>query len=218
MSLPSLIAGAHAPGRASSCIARIVEWPAQQAVLPESRGSGVPRLFVVDNGSEPPVSADCCQDWMWRSGGQREMRLRVQQLCLRALEHGHGRPELDELGMLRVGLRAVHLPAKERSLAAVLLRHFGRPVLRDELIRAAWPQGISRPNVLASRISSLRSRLLWIGLEIPGSSATGYCLRTTATVPATDTGGFEEELALTGWYGGGSGPRGSGLPAPRAAV
>ena len=107
MSLPSLIAGAHAPGRASSCIARIVEWPGTAGCAARAKGSGVPRLFVVDQ-------------WE-RAAGQRRL-------------------------------------------------------------------GISRPNVLASRISSLRSRLLWLGLEIPGSSATGYCLRTTATVPATDTG------------------------------
>jgi hypothetical protein len=171
-----------------------VVWPDDGAALPQLRESGVPRLVMVEDGAEPPVSADCCQDWMWRSGGEREMRLRLQQLSLRALEHGHGQPELDALGMFRVGLRSVHLPAKERALAAILLQHFGHPVARDVLVEAAWPEGITRPNVLASRISALRARLLWLGLEIRGSSATGYCLRSSGVAPDVDGGGFEDEL------------------------
>lgn len=185
-------------GRATR--ARIVVWPGDERALPELRESGVPRLVVVEDGVEPPVSADCCQDWMWRSGGEREMRLRLQQLSLRALEHGHGQPDLDDLGMFRVGLRSVHLPAKERALAAMLLEHFGCPVGRDDLIRAAWPEGITRPNVLASRISALRARLHWLGLEIRGSSAAGYCLRST-TEAADGGGGFEDELPQAEWAG-----------------
>ena len=200
MSSPTLPSAGYGPDRASSTRPRVVEWPARRDALAELEESAVPRLVVVDDGSEPPVSADCCQDWMWRSGGEREMRLRLQQLSLRAVEHGHGSPELDALGMLRVGLRSVHLPAKEHALAAVLLEHLGRPVLRDDLIGAAWPEGISRPNVLASRISALRSRLAWLGLEIRGSSATGYCLQT-ATPTVDSAGGFEDELSSAGWNG-----------------
>ncbi|MDP9388321.1 MAG: winged helix-turn-helix domain-containing protein [Actinomycetota bacterium] len=195
MSRPSPHPGVERGDDAGNGGTRVVSWPADRAELAALQGSSVPRLVVVDDGSDPPVSADCRQDWMWRSGGEREMRLRLQQLSLRALEHRHAKPELDELGMLRVGLRSVHLPAKEQALAALLLREFGRPVLRDELIRAAWPEGITRPNVLATRMAALRSRLVWLGLEVQGSSATGYCLRPTATVENGDAGGFEDELA-----------------------
>lgn len=176
-------------------MARIVEWPAQRDVLRQLEEAGVPRLVLVADGGEPPVTGDCCQDWMWRSGDEREMRLRLHQLSLRVLDHGHARPEVDALGMLRLGSRSVHLPAKERALAAVLLESFGRPVLREELVRAAWPEGIARSNVLANRIASLRTRLSWLGLEINGSSATGYCLRTTARAPDSQANGFEDELA-----------------------
>ena len=191
---PGPAAPPGSPRPAGGGRARVVEWPAQRAALETLESAGVPRLVVVDDGSEPPVSADCCQDWMWKSGGPREMRVRLHQLALRVLGHGHGQPELDALGMLRVGLRSVHLPGKEQALAAALLARFGHPVLREDLIRAAWPGGINRPNVLASRISSLRSRVAWLGLEIHGSSATGYCLRTTAPAPAGAGGGFEDEL------------------------
>jgi DNA-binding winged helix-turn-helix (wHTH) protein len=187
--------GAGGPARAPAAAARIVEWPAQRDALLHLKQAGVPRLVVVPDGGEPPVTGDCCQDWMWRSGGEQEMRARLQQLSLRILQHGHGRPELDALGMLRVGLRSAHLPAKERALVTVLLASFGRPVLRDELVGAAWPEGIARPNVLASRISSLRTRLSWLGLEIAGSSSTGYCLRASATARDDDADGFEDELA-----------------------
>jgi DNA-binding winged helix-turn-helix (wHTH) protein len=123
------------------------------------------------------------------------MRQRLHQLSLRALEHGHARPELDDLGMLHVGLRSVHLPPKERALVGALLGSFGNPVLRDELVRAAWPQGITTRTTLPARISRLRSRLRWLGLEIDGSSATGYRLQPSTLVLDLTTDGFEDELS-----------------------
>ena len=170
--------------------------------------SQIHRLVVVDDGADPPESNDCCQDWMWRSGDEREMRLRLHQLSLRGLEHGHRKPEIDAWGMLRVGLRSIYLPAKQHALAAVLVRGFGRPVERDDLIRAAWPKGIDRPNMLASRISSMRPRLRWLGLEIRTSrAAASYWMCTAPTAATSDPaptptdcgGGFEEELTSAGW-------------------
>jgi DNA-binding winged helix-turn-helix (wHTH) protein len=184
-----------APERSSTSSVRILRWPVQRAAVSQLDRSGIPRLVMVDEGTDPPISSDCCQDWMWRSGGEREMRQRLHQLSLRALEHGHASPELDDLGMLHVGLRSVHLPPKERALVGALLRRFGRPVLREELLRAAWPTGITTRTTLPASISRLRSRVRWLGLEISGSSATGYRLRTSTLVLDGSTDGFEDELS-----------------------
>lgn len=68
------------------------------------------------------------------------------------------------------------------------------------------------PNVLASRMAALRSRLSPLALEIRGSSTTGYWL-VTAAAPVDGPGAFEDELSSVGWSGG------RGAPArPRAAI
>jgi hypothetical protein len=186
--------GEDASEPASSSNVRILLWPMQQAALSELHKSGIPRLVMVEEGDDPPLSSDCCQDWMWRSGGEGEMRQRLHQLSLRALEHGHAQPELDDLGMLHVGLRSVHLPPKERALVRALLPSFGRPVLREELVRAAWPQGVTTRTTLPARIARLRARLRWLGLEITGSGATGYRLQPCTLDLDRATDGFEDEL------------------------
>lgn len=175
---------------------RVFVWPRQRDEMVGVRAAGTPCLVVVDDGCEPPTSGDCCQDWMWRSGGERELRLRLHHLSLRALRHGHDAVTLDDLGTLRLGLRTVHLPPKERDLVRVLLERFGRPVTREELAAAVWPAGVAGLNVVASRISVARGRLRWLGLEIIGSGDGGYYLRTSPNGDDVDVGHGEEDTVL----------------------
>jgi DNA-binding response OmpR family regulator len=170
---------------------QIVEWPRERERLELLESRNTPRLVLVEEGTDPPTGADCRQDWMWASGDQRELRMRVHQLTLRSLGHGESRPQLDALGLLHVGMRSIPLPAKERALAAVLIEHFNDVVPAEDLVRAAWPAGVKRPNVLASRISMLRSRLDWVGLEILGRSSKGYVLRPQSVVLEEHLTGFE---------------------------
>lgn len=188
------------PGLATAAV-RIVEWPLHDDALDELAESGVPRLLLVEDGAEPPVGGDCCQDWMWRSGGEHELRLRLRQLSLRVMGHGHGTPHLDALGMLRVGLRSVHVPGKEQLILRVLLDNFNRSVSREAIVREAWPEGTRRHNTVANRMSSLRSRITWLGLEIIGTAGTGYRLRPSCTGLAPDApGGFEDDLDVSCWF------------------
>ena len=178
---------------------RIVEWPAESEELEALATAGTPRLVLVEEGSEPPLCADCCQDWMWRTDDEGQKRLRLHHLAMRALAHGCGVPRLDPLGLLHVGLRSVHLPHKDQMLVAVLLREFNGVVSPEQLIEAAWPNGITRHNVLLQRISVLRTRLSWVGLEILGSTKRGYSLRARqGAMRSGRTGGFEAELDSTG--------------------
>jgi hypothetical protein len=60
---------ARPPGRRGlSKSVRIIESPKDGDSLKELAGARTPRLVVVDRGSEPPMTADCYQDWMWRTG------------------------------------------------------------------------------------------------------------------------------------------------------
>lgn len=174
---------------------RVVEWPSGSETIEALARAGTPRLVLVDVGSDPPEGSDCHQDWMWRTGSEGEMRVRLRQLTLRALAHGHDRPYIDSIGLLHVGLRSVPLAAKERALANVLLENFNETVSKDELVLAAWPGGIRHGNVLSTRMSALRSRIAWVGLEIVGSSRRGYTMVSAhgSATPA-ETIGFEDEL------------------------
>lgn len=177
-------------------LVHVLEWPADSGAVADLTETGAPRLFIVEPGAEPPVGADCCQDWMWKDGGEHELRLRLRQLALRALDHGRRRPHLDRLGLLHVGLRSVPLPPKEQALIGVLLEHFNEAVHRDDLVRAAWPDGIARVNTLGQRISKLRARLSWVGLEIVLLAGNRYALRAQREGVAPGTpdraGGFED--------------------------
>jgi hypothetical protein len=189
--------GIAGPGGApvSAGNVRIISWPTDVDALAELVQARTPRLVIVEEGSEPPLGSDCCQDWMWRTGDEREMRLRLRQVELRALAHDHDRPYIDSIGVLHVGLRSIPLSPKERALAAVLLERFNQSVSRDDLVRAAWPNGLSSDNVFAARLRALRSRIAWIGLEVRGSRRRGYSMRAAPLILGrSDLTGFEDEM------------------------
>lgn len=168
----------------------ILLWPAESSALEQLAEHGTPRLVVVEDGCEPPVAAECCQDWMWRSGTTQELRLRLRQLALRALAHAAARPFVDGVGMLHVGLRSVHLTGKEQRMVEVLIDRFGERVSADDLMSAGWPERRVRPTLLAPRISVLRRRIAGVGLELPGSMREGYALQ-----PIRAAGGAEGSVA-----------------------
>lgn len=64
---------------------RIVEWPAETEELEALATAGTPRLVLVEEGSEPPLCAECCQDWMWRTDDEGQKRLCLHHLAMRAL-------------------------------------------------------------------------------------------------------------------------------------
>jgi DNA-binding SARP family transcriptional activator len=59
------------------------------------------------------------------------------------------------------GSELVLLPPKPRALLAVLLVHAGRPVSRDQLMAALWPEGAppSAPRVIRTYVWALRRSL-----------------------------------------------------------
>lgn len=89
---------------------------------------------------------------------------------------------VDALGQLHVGLRSVPLPPKEQALAALLLCDFGRPVQREALVRAAWPDGTTRVDMLASRLSTMGPGLPRTGH--PGSTMTATACGPPRPLPA----------------------------------
>jgi DNA-binding SARP family transcriptional activator len=78
----------------------------------------------------------------------------------------------------------VRLPPKPRALLTVLLVHAGRPVSRDRLMAAVWPEGAppSAPRVIRTYVSALRQSLRVPRQDgLPRFAALGdaYCLEVT---------------------------------------
>lgn len=180
---------------------QILVWPADSALLEQLADHRTPLLVLVEDGCEPPIAAECCQDWMWQSGSPHELRLRLRQLSLRALVHERTRPHIDASGMLHVGLRSVHLTTKEQRIAAVLLDRFNERVAAADLLAAGWPDRRPPTRMLAPRISVLRRRIAAVALELDGSLREGYVLRPSASSAAADPDvpWFDAELDAAKW-------------------
>jgi DNA-binding SARP family transcriptional activator len=79
------------------------------------------------------------------------------------------------------GGEPVRLPSKPRALLVVLLLHAGRPVSRDRLMAAVWPEGAppSAPRVIRTYVSALRQSLRLPrddGLPRLSTLGDAYCL------------------------------------------
>ena len=172
----------------------VLRWPEERVRLEELTEAKAPRLVIVADGHEPPLTPDCCCEWMWQSGGEREFRIRWRQLALRGLEHQQLTPSVDELGMLHFGLRAVALPPQERAVFQLLLDAAGSAVSRQELVAKAWPHTGASATAFATLMSRLRARISGLGLTSQ-ASGTLYRLGPVQTVdaePRADT--FDDEL------------------------
>lgn len=172
----------------------VVQWPADSATWTSLVESGAAVLAVVADGAPPPVTSDCCHDWMWAAGGEVELRFRLRQVAMRAGRHGRVPPRLDEHGLLSFAMRSVALPGRERQLASVFVSRFGEVVPRGEVIEAVWPEGLARPAQLAMQLSRLRRRIRSVGLEIVTVPGAAYVMRAAATVPAAADGSFDHEV------------------------
>lgn len=95
------------------------------------------------------------------------------------------------------------LRLRMHRLALRALEH-GRRRPRDDLIRAAWPTGITRENTLAQRLSKIRARLSWLDSRSSSCPATLRALQVPAKVgirrgsPVALLGGIRQPPTLIG--------------------
>ncbi len=154
----------------------LLRWPHDDVRLAESRDAGRPRLVVVDDDAEPPMTADCLEDWVFAGATPREVELRTRSLIARAEQHG-ARPLLDDDGLLHHRDAWVSLSPVEQSLASALLDRFGAVVARDTMADRAWPAGVPTRNALDVHVLRLRRRIAPLGLEIRTVRSRGYLMQ-----------------------------------------
>jgi hypothetical protein len=171
-----------------------LRWPAEASSVDAASSNGTPVLLVVATGTAPPLTTDCCRDWIWEDATDHEKRLRLRQLALRSVAHGRALPRIDDLGILHFGLRSIPLPPKERLLLEPLLERFGKRVPAADVVRAAWGDLAVHPQVVRSRVAALRRRIRGAGLLIDSRGAH-FAVRAAAENGFDPTGpGFDEEM------------------------
>jgi DNA-binding response OmpR family regulator len=158
----------------------LVRWPADESSRTRLQAAGVPRLLLVENGSQPPAIADELEDWIRVPADEVDLHARVEALDRRTRARSATVPDLDEDGVLRVGPAWVPLPPVEARLTAALLDRFGAVVSRDALARAGWPDGAPGRNALDVHVLRLRRRLAPLELAIRTVRARGYLLEATS--------------------------------------
>jgi len=156
----------------------LVRWPAERERLEQLRREGRPRLVLVDQGTAPPVVADCLEDWARTPVDDLDVRTRVSVLEQRAEEHGHEAPSLDGDGVLHHAGSWVALPPVEARLMAALLERTGAVVSREALAKAGWPDGSPGRNALDVHVLRLRRRVDPLALVIRTVRSRGYLLES----------------------------------------
>lgn len=154
----------------------LVRWPNEaerrERLIAESR----PRLLVIEGQAEPPVPADCLEDWIRVPASQTDLSVRLRGLSGRVGRHTPPAPSLDHDGVLRHGPHWTALPPVEARLAAALVERFGGVVSRDQLARAGWPHGAPGRNALDVHVLRLRRRIEPLALVIRTVRSRGYAL------------------------------------------
>jgi hypothetical protein len=154
----------------------VLTWPNQAPERERLERDGIPRLWLVERGIDPPTGDSCIEDWLRLPAEDADARARLVSLAGRAAHHP-SRPTLDAHGQLTRNGVVVILSPVEHHIAKSLIENFGNAVAEDDLIAAAWHEGGSE-DTLRVHVSRLRRRLAPIGLTITSIRAYGYVMRT----------------------------------------
>ncbi len=152
-------------------------WPDQADRRGHLERVGIPRLWLVDPGIDPPIGESCLEDWLRLPADDADVRARLTSLASRAAHHP-SRPRVDTHGRLVHREGVVHLSPVEHQLAALLIERFDSSVSNEELIRAARLEGSECS--LRVHVSRLRHRLAPLGLAITSIYGYGYVMRLVA--------------------------------------
>ena len=152
----------------------LVRWPLERPRRDQLAADGCPRLLLVEDGAQPPISDDPLEDWVRVPASDIDVQTRIATLAARA--QAAAAPRLDVDGVLRFGSLWVSLPPVEARLTRAMLERFGAVVSRESLSRAGWPDGAPGRNALDVHVLRLRRRLAPVRLAIRTVRSRGYLL------------------------------------------
>jgi len=161
----------------------LVRWPVETMRRERMAAEGLPRLLLLEDGTEPPVGHDTLEDWVRAPASEVDVQARMATLAARA--RAVAAPVLDLDGVLRVGSLWVSLPPVEARLTRAMLERFEAVVSRDLLSRAGWPEGAPGRNALDVHVLRLRRRLAPVRLAIRTVRSRGYLLEPGRALSAS---------------------------------
>jgi DNA-binding winged helix-turn-helix (wHTH) protein len=156
----------------------LLRWPLERERREQLEREDRLRLLLVESDAEPPLPADCLEDWIRVPADEADVRARIDALTRRYAAHRHDLPNLDRDGVLRFGGAWVPLPPVEARLMEALVGRFGAVVSREQLARAGWPEGAPGRNALDVHVLRLRRRISTLGLAIKTVRSRGYLLES----------------------------------------
>jgi hypothetical protein len=152
----------------------LISWPSAEPRRVELRDAGLPRLLIVAEDCDPPITEDVLEDWVRSPSDPRDVQARVSTLRTRLARHT--KPHLDDDGRLHVGERWIALSPIDRRLVNALLDRFGTVASKTTLASVGWPAGVSSRSQLDVHMVRLRRRLEPLGLTVRTVHAKGYAL------------------------------------------
>jgi hypothetical protein len=178
----------------------LVLWPRDEQRRQRLERDGLPRLLLVEEHVDPPVAADCLEDWVTVPTTQAELWARVRTLRTHAAAHDRSVPVLDGDGVLHYGSGVVAFGQVDAGVLSALLAQFGAVVQLDQLRRAGWPGGRPTGNALHHSLLRLRTHLAPLGLVIRNVRRRGYLLAVDTFGP-TDPHRLPPDRVASSWAG-----------------
>lgn len=126
---------------------------------------GLPRVLVVAEGADPPVSDDPIEDWARAPLDDEEVGER-RRVVLDRFRRATGGVLVDRDGLLRVGSRWAPLSDLQRATLFPLLNQPGRPVARAVLLAEYLAAGGHHERGLLALLNRVRPRLQALGMTL----------------------------------------------------
>jgi hypothetical protein len=153
-----------------------LHWPADAARRGELAGAGRPRLLIVAEGEEPPVTSDPLEDWVRPSADAVELYVRRDRLRRRAAARAPA--SIDADGLLHRGDRWVALPPGELAALTTLISEPGYMVARADLAAALGmaAEVDQETRTLDNVVRRVRKRIAPLGMAVCAVRGAGFLL------------------------------------------
>jgi hypothetical protein len=163
----------------------VIRWPRDTMLRQWLARACVPRLLLVDRGSQvPELGVD--EAVLPGDSSPEEIRNGAEALAATCAALDAERPWIDEHRVLHRGPVERHLSEREAALLQVLLDRAGTVVPRDEIERAVFPSGAPSDHGLPSVLNRLRRRLIGLRLYIHGTRMRGLTIAAPGPPPGDE--------------------------------
>ncbi len=149
-------------------------------------------LSVVDTDESKIELLDAgADDYITKPFSMGELLARIR-VALRHAETQEPEEELECGGIrllpaqrsVRVAGTEVHLTPTEYALLLLLMKHVGRVITREEIIKQVWGTGMNETNALRVHVTQLRKKISAPGVAAKVETVPGVGLRIATPAPA----------------------------------